>query len=130
MAGTKTDPEALITQLESMSVLELNALVKHLQERWDVQPMAMAGPMAGGGGAPAAEVVEEQATFDVTLTGFTTEKKIQVIKAIREVTNLGLKDAKDLVEGAPKLVKEGVSKEEAQSIKSKMEAAGGTVELK
>ena len=129
MAGTKTDPDALISQLEGMSVLELNALVKQLQERWDVQPMAMAAPAAVGGGAQAEEV-EEQATFDVTLTGFTTEKKIQVIKAIREVTNLGLKDAKDLVEGAPKLIKEGVSKEEAQSIKSKMEAAGGTVELK
>ena len=129
MAGTKTDPDALISQLEGMSVLELNALVKQLQERWDVQPMAMAAPTAVGGGAQAEEV-DEQATFDVTLTGFTTEKKIQVIKAIREVTNLGLKDAKDLVEGAPKLIKEGVSKEEAQSIKSKMEASGGTVELK
>ncbi len=129
MAGTKTDPEELIKSLEGMSVLELNALVKQLQERWDVQPMAMAAPMAGGG-AQAEEAVEEQATFDVTLTGFSPEKKIQVIKTIREVTNLGLKDAKDLVEAAPKLIKEGVSKEEAQSIKQKMEASGGTVELK
>ena len=132
MPKAKPNPEQLIEQLEAMTVLELNDLVKQLQDRWEVQPMALAAPVGGVLGAPTATEAEaeEQSIFDVILSGFASDKKIQVIKAVREVTNLGLKDAKDLVEGAPKSVKEGATKEEAQGMKEKLEAAGGTVELK
>ena len=122
--------EDVIKFIENMTVLELSELVKELEEKFGVSaaaPMGMAmGPMAGTAeAAPEAEKTE----FDVILTGF-GDKKIQVIKAVREVTNLGLKEAKDLVEGAPQTVKEGVPREEAESVKKKIEEAGGTAEVK
>ncbi len=128
------DTTQLIETLEKMTVLELNALVKQLEERWGVSaaaPVAM-GVMpaaAAGGAAAAAEPEEEKTEFDVILTDV-GPNKIQVIKAVRELTSLGLKEAKDLVEAAPKPVKEGVSKEEAQAAKAKLEEAGATVVLK
>jgi len=122
--------EKIIEAVKGMTVVELNELVKALQEEFGVTPMAAvaAGPAAPAAGEEAA--AEEQATFDVILTGFGDKKKIQVIKAVRELTELGLKEAKDLVEGAPKPVNEGVPKEEAEAAKQKLEEAGGTVELK
>ncbi len=127
------DNQQLIDQLEKMTVLELNALVKQLEERWGVSaaaPVALAGAPAGGGaGAAVAEPEEEQTEFDVILTEIGANK-IQVIKAVRELTSLGLKEAKDLVEAAPKAVKEGVSKDEAQAAKTKLEAAGAKADVK
>jgi large subunit ribosomal protein L7/L12 len=120
--------EQLITEIESMTVLELAGLVKALEERFGVSAAAMAAPAAGAG-APAA-AAEEQTEFNVELTEGGANK-LNVIKAIREVVaGLGLKEAKDLVDGAPKMVKEGVSKEEAGKIKEKLEAAGAKVTLK
>ncbi len=126
------DREQLISQLEQMTVLELNSLVKELEERWGVSaaaPVAMgaAAPAAGGGGAAVAE--EEKTEFDVILTEVGANK-IQVIKAVRELTSLGLKEAKDVVDGAPKAVKEGVAKEEAEAAKAKLEEAGAKAEVK
>lgn len=127
MSITKED---VIQFIENMTVLELSELVKELEEKFGVSaaaPMAVAAmPAAGGGDAAAAE---EKTEFDVVLTGF-GDKKIQVIKAVREITGLGLKEAKAEVEGAPKAIKEGVSKEEADDIAKKLEEAGGTVEIK
>jgi large subunit ribosomal protein L7/L12 len=127
------DSETLISQLENMTVLELNALVKQLEERWGVSaaaPVAMgAAPAAAGGGAAPAVEEEEQTEFDVILTDIGANK-IQVIKAVRELTSLGLKEAKDVVDGAPKPVKQGVSKEEAQAAKTKLEEAGAKAEVK
>jgi large subunit ribosomal protein L7/L12 len=114
-----------------MTVLELNGLVKDLEERWGVSAAApvaaAAGPAAGGGAAAAVE--EEQTEFSVVLTD-AGANKIQVIKAVRELTSLGLKEAKDVVDGAPKAVKEGVSKDEANAAKAKLEEAGAKVEIK
>jgi len=121
----KLTNEEFITAIEQMNVLELNELVKALQDKFGVSAMAMAAPVA----AAAAEAVEEKTQFDVILTGF-GEKKIQVIKAVREHTSLGLKEAKELVEGAPKAVKEGVTKEEAATVKKAIEDAGGTADVK
>jgi large subunit ribosomal protein L7/L12 len=122
--------EQLISQIDSMTVLELNGLVKALEEHYGVSAAAAAMPMAMAGGAAApAAVAEEKTEWTVTLTAI-GDKKINVIKAVREVTNLGLKEAKDLVEAAPAVVKEGVSKDEAESIKKKFTEAGATVELK
>jgi large subunit ribosomal protein L7/L12 len=127
------DNEQLIAALEKMTVLELNSLVKELEERWGVTaaaPVAMgAAPAGGAGGAAAAAPEEEQTEFDVVLTDVGANK-IQVIKAVRELTSLGLKEAKDLVEAAPKPVKEAVSKEEAQAAKAKLEEAGAKAEVK
>jgi large subunit ribosomal protein L7/L12 len=124
--------EELIQQIDSMTVLELNNLVKALESHYGVSAAAVAMPMAGGaaaaGGGEAA-AAEEQTEFTVTLTAF-GDKKINVIKAVREVTSLGLKEAKDLVEGAPAPVKEGVSKAEAETIKKKLEEAGATATIK
>ncbi|CAA9560191.1 MAG: LSU ribosomal protein L7p/L12p (P1/P2) [uncultured Thermomicrobiales bacterium] len=126
------DQEQLITQLEGMTVLELNTLVKSLEERWGVSaaaPVAMAGG-GGGGGAGAAVVEEEEQTeFDVVLTEIGANK-IQVIKAVRELTSLGLKEAKDLVDGAPKPVRQGITKEEAQAAKAKLEEVGAKADVK
>jgi len=126
------DTTALIESLEKLTVLEVNSLVKELEERWGVSaaaPVAMGvAPSAGGGGATAA-AEEEKTEFDVVLTE-TGANKIQVIKAVRELTSLGLKEAKDLVEAAPKAVKEGVSKEDAAAAKAKLEEAGAKVEVK
>ncbi len=124
------DKEQLISTLEGMTVLELNALVKELEERWGVSaaaPVAAAGPAAAGAAAAAPE--EEQTEFSVVLTD-AGANKIQVIKAVRELTSLGLKEAKDVVDGAPKAVKEGVSKDEANAAKAKLEEAGAKVEIK
>jgi large subunit ribosomal protein L7/L12 len=121
----------LIESLEKMTVLELNSLVKELEERWGVSaaaPVAVGGA-APAGGAAAAEPEEEKTEFDVVLTE-AGANKIQVIKAVRELTSLGLKEAKDLVEAAPKAVKEAVSKDEANAAKAKLEEAGAKVEIK
>jgi large subunit ribosomal protein L7/L12 len=119
-----------IQQIDSLTVLELNSLVKALEEHYGVSAAAAAAPVAAaGGGAAAAAPVEEKTEFDVVLKA-TGEKKINVIKAVREVTSLGLKEAKDLVESAPATVKEAVSKDEAEAIKKKFEEAGATVEIK
>ena len=124
---TKDD---VVKFIEGMTVLELSALVKELEEKFGVSAAApmMAAVAVGGGAAPAA-AAEEQTEFNAILTGFGAEK-IQVIKVVRAITNLGLKEAKDLVEGVPKPIKEGVSKDEAADIKKKIEAVGGTVEIK
>lgn len=121
----------LIDTVKNMTVLELNDFVKALQEEFGVSAMAMAAPvaMAGAPAAGAAEPVEEQTSFDVILTA-AGDKKINVIKVVRELTALGLKEAKDLVDSAPKPLKEGISKEEAEGMKSKLEAEGATVEIK
>ena len=120
--------EQFIEQIENMSVLDLANLVKELEDKFGVSAQAVAAPvMAAGGGAGEAE--EEQDAFDVMLITF-GDKKINVIKAVRQVTSLGLKEAKDLVDNLPKPVKEGVSKEEAEELKTKFEEAGAQVELK
>lgn len=123
--------EDFIKQVDEMTVLELNNLVKALEEHYGVSAAAAAIPMAAMPGAAGAgeAAAEEQTEFDVVLTAI-GDKKINVIKAVREVTSLGLKDAKDLVESAPATVKEAVSKDEAAEIKSKFEDAGAQVELK
>jgi large subunit ribosomal protein L7/L12 len=127
------DTEKLIESLEKLTVLELNGLVKSLEEKWGVSaaaPMAMGfAPGAGANGGSAAVAEEEKTEFDVVLTE-AGANKIQVIKAVRELTSLGLKEAKDLVEAAPKSVKEGVSKEDAAAAKAKLEDAGAKVEVK
>jgi large subunit ribosomal protein L7/L12 len=117
----------LIQEIEKMSVLELNALVKELEEKFGVS--AMAPVAAAGAGAAAADAGAVSDTVDVILTA-AGDKKIQVLKVVREITGLGLKEAKDLVEGAPKTVKEGVKKAEAEEMKKKIEAEGGKVEIK
>ena len=123
--------EDFVKQIESMSVLDLSNLVKALEERFGVSAAAAAMPMAvaGGGAAAAAAPAEAQTEFTVVLES-AGDKKINVIKAVREVTSLGLKEAKDLVEGAPQTVKEGVSKEEADKIKKAFEEAGAKVTVK
>jgi large subunit ribosomal protein L7/L12 len=123
--------EDFVKQIETMSVLDLSNLVKALEERFGVSAAAAAAPAAaaGGGAAVAAAPVEEQTEFAVVLQEV-GEKKINVIKAVREVTSLGLKEAKDLVEGAPQTVKEGVSKDEAAKIKKVFEDAGAKVTIK
>ena len=128
MAITKED---VITYIEGMTVLELSELVKELETRFGVSaaaPVAMAA-VAGGAAPAAAAAAEEKTEFDVVLTSFGAEK-IQVIKEVRAITGLGLKEAKDLVEGVPKPVKEGIAKAEADEIKKKLEAVGATVEIK
>ena len=125
------DTNTLIEQLESMTVLQINELVKTLEERWGVSaaaPVAVGGGTAAAGGG-AATVEEEKTEFDVVLTDIGANK-IQVIKAVRELTSLGLKEAKDLVEGAPKNVREGVTKEEAEAAKTKLQDAGAKAEVK
>lgn len=122
--------QKLVEQIESLSVLELSQLVKILEEKFGVSaqaPMMMAA--MPGQAAGAGEAAEEKTTFDVELTE-SGAQKIAVIKVLREVTTLGLKEAKDLVDGAPKMVKEGVNKEEAETIKKKIEEAGGKVVVK
>jgi len=126
MAATK---EEILEAIASMTVMEVSELVKAMEEKFGVSaaaPVAMAAPMAGA--APAA-AVEEQTEFNVVLKAFDESKKIAVIKEVRAVTGLGLKEAKDLVEGAPKSLKEGISKEDATKIKDQVTAAGGTVEI-
>ena len=117
---------ALVEEVKTLTVLELNDLVKALEEEFGVSAAAMAAPAAGGA-APAAE---EKTEFDVVLTGFDAAAKIKVIKVVREITGLGLAEAKAVVEGTPKTLKEGLGKEEAEEMKKKVEEAGGKVELK
>ena len=121
------DKDAFLTALDGMTVLELNELVKAIEEKFGVSAAAMAAPAAGGGGAAAA--VEEQTEFNVMLLE-AGANKVSVIKAVREITGLGLKEAKDVVDGAPKAVKEGLSKADAESAKKKLEDAGAKAELK
>ncbi len=122
------DKDAFLTSLDSMTVMELNDLVKAIEEKFGVSAAAMAAPAAGGGGAAAA-VAEEKTEFNVVLVEAGAQK-VSVIKAVREITGLGLKEAKDLVDGAPKNVKEAVSKADAEAAKKKLEEAGAKVELK
>ena len=120
---------AIVEEIKSLTILELNELVKAVEEDFGVSaaaPVAVAGVAAG---AAAAAPVEEKTEFDVILTGF-GDKKLGVIKVIREITGLGLKEAKDMVEGCPKTVKEGISKEDAEKIKAQLTEAGATVEIK
>jgi large subunit ribosomal protein L7/L12 len=127
------DIQKIAEEISHLSLLEARDLVKVLEEKFGIkaaQPMAVAAmPVSGGGAGAEAAPPEEKVEFDVILTGF-GDKKIQVIKVVRELTSLGLKEAKDLVEGVPKPVKEGVSKEDAATMKKKIEEAGGTVEVK
>jgi len=130
MSGNGKD--ALIEQIASMSVLELSELVKALEEKFGVSasaPMAVVSTAAGTGAASAAAADEEKTEFNVVLVS-PGASKIPVIKVVREITGLGLKEAKDLVEGSPKPVKEGIPKEQAEEIKKKLTEAGATVELK
>jgi large subunit ribosomal protein L7/L12 len=132
MAKANVSKEEVIKYIEEMTVLELAELIKELEGRFGVTaaPMAVGlAPIAVPGAGAATAVEEEKAEFDVVLTGF-GDKKIQVIKAVREVTNLGLKEAKDLVEGVPQTVKEKIAKEEAEKIKQKLQESGGTAEIK
>lgn len=117
--------EEIIQAIKDMSVLELNELVKSCEEEFGV---SAAAPVAAAGGAPAA-AAEEKTEFDVILASVGSEK-IKVIKAVREITGLGLKEAKEVVDGAPKAIKEGVSKEEAEEIKTKLSEVGATIEVK
>ncbi len=121
------DKDAFLTALDSMTVLELNELVKAIEEKFGVSAAAMSAPAAGGGAVAA--VVEEQTEFNVMLME-AGANKVSAIKAVREITGLGLKEAKDLVEAAPKAVKEGLSKADAEAAKKKLEDAGAKVELK
>jgi large subunit ribosomal protein L7/L12 len=123
------DKDAFLTALDSMTVLELNDLVKAIEAKFGVSAAAMAAPTAGGGGAAAPEV-EEKTEFNVMLVEVDPSKKVAAIKAVREITGLGLKEAKDLVEAAPKAVKEGMPKADAEAAKKKLEEAGAKVELK
>jgi large subunit ribosomal protein L7/L12 len=121
--------EQLIDHLSKMTVMDLVALTKALEDTWGVKAAPVAVAAAGGGAAAAAAPVEEKTEFNVELTTV-GEKKIQVIKVVREITGLGLKEAKDLVDGAPRMVKEGVPKADADEMKKKIEAEGATVTIK
>ena len=118
---------AMVEEVKTLTVLELSEFVKALEEEFGVSAAAMAAPAAGGG---AAEAAAEKTEFDVVLAGFDAAAKIKVIKVVREITGLGLAEAKAAVEGAPKTLKEAVSKDEAEELKKKLEEAGGKVELK
>ena len=118
----------IVEEIKTLTILELADLVKAVEEEFGVSAAAPVGVVAVAGAA-AAPAAEEKTEFDVVLTGF-GDKKLNVIKAVREITGLGLKEAKDLVEGCPKAVKEGVSKEDAEKVKADLEAAGATVEIK
>lgn len=123
------DKDAFLTALDSMTVLELNDLVKAIEEKFGVSAASMAAPAAGGAAGGAAAAVEEKTEFNVVLTDAGAQK-VGVIKAVREITGLGLKEAKDLVDGAPKNVKEGISKADAEAAVKKLVEAGAKAELK
>lgn len=132
MALAPEKMEEIVSTLSALTILEVADLVKKLEEKWGVSaaaPMMVAGAAAAPGSAAAPVAAPEKEDFDVVLTS-SGDKKIQVIKVVRELTGLGLKEAKDLVDGAPKTVKEAVPKAEAESIKQKLEEAGGTIELR
>ena len=122
--------EEFVSYIENMTVLELSKLVKTLEERLGVSAAAPVAVAAAAPAAAAAAPAEEKTEFDVILAGFEDSKKIAVIKEIRGITNLGLKEAKDLVEGAPKTIKEAVAKDEAEKIKATLEGAGAKIEIK
>jgi large subunit ribosomal protein L7/L12 len=123
------DKDAFLTALDSMSVMELNDLVKAIEEKFGVSAASMAAPAAGGAGGGAAAAVEEKTEFNVVLLE-AGANKVSVIKAVREITGLGLKEAKDLVDGAPKNVKEGIAKADADAAVKKLVEAGAKAELK
>jgi large subunit ribosomal protein L7/L12 len=123
------DKDAFLSALDSMTVLELNDLVKAIEEKFGVSAASMAAPAAGGAGGGAAAAAEEKTEFNVVLTDAGAQK-VGVIKAVREITGLGLKEAKDLVDGAPKNVKEGVSKADGEAAVKKLVEAGAKAELK
>ncbi len=123
------DKDAFLSAMDSMSVMELNDLVKAIEEKFGVSAAVAAGPAAGGAGGAAAAVVEEKTEFNVMLLE-AGANKVSVIKAVRELTGLGLKEAKDLVDGAPKPVKEGIPKKDAEDIKKQLEEAGAKAEIK
>jgi len=132
-SGGEMNTEELIKSIEDMSVLQLSQFIKALEEKFGVSAAAAMPVAVAGGGAPAAgeaKKEEEKTQFDAILTAYPADKKINIIKVVREVTNLGLKEAKDLVEGAPKPLKEAISKDEAEAIKKKFAEAGATVEIK
>lgn len=123
------DKDAFLAALDSMTVLELNDLVKAIEEKFGVSAASMAAPAAGGAAGGGAAAAEEKTEFTVVLAD-AGANKVSVIKAVREITGLGLKEAKDLVDGAPKPVKEGIAKADAEAAKKKLEEAGAKVELK
>ncbi len=123
------DKDAFLTALDSMTVMELNDLVKAIEEKFGVSAAAMAAPAAGGGAGGGAAAAEEKTEFNVVLTD-AGANKVSVIKAVREITGLGLKEAKDLVDGAPKVVKEGMPKADAEAAAKKLVEAGAKAELK
>ena len=123
------DKDAFLTALDSMSVLELNELVKAIEEKFGVSAAAMAAPAAGGAAAGGGAAAEEKTDFDLVLADAGAQK-VGVIKVVREITGLGLKEAKDLVDGAPKTLKEGMPKADAEAAKKKLEEAGAKAELK
>ena len=123
------DKDAFLTALDSMTVMELNDLVKAIEEKFGVSAAAMAAPAAAGGAGGGAAAAEEKTEFTVVLAD-AGANKVSVIKAVREITGLGLKEAKDLVDGAPKVLKEGMPKADAEAAKKKLEEAGAKVELK
>jgi large subunit ribosomal protein L7/L12 len=123
------DKDAFLTALDSMTVMELNDLVKAIEEKFGVSAAAMAAPAAGGGGGAGAPAAEEKTEFNLVLAE-AGANKVSVIKAVREITGLGLKEAKDVVDGAPKVVKEAMAKADAEAAKKKLEEAGAKVELK
>ena len=123
------DKDAFLTALDSMTVMELNDLVKAIEEKFGVSAAAMAAPAAGGAGAGGAPAAEEKTEFNLVLAE-AGANKVSVIKAVREITGLGLKEAKDVVDGAPKVVKEAMPKADAEAAKKKLEEAGAKVELK
>ena len=123
------DKDTFLSAMDSMSVMELNDLVKAIEEKFGVSAAAMAAPAAGGAGGAAAAPVEEKTEFNVMLLE-AGANKVSVIKAVREITGLGLKEAKDLVDGAPKAVKEGIAKADAEAAKKKLEEAGAKAEIK
>ncbi|MGC9562370.1 MAG: 50S ribosomal protein L7/L12 [Brachymonas sp.] len=123
------DKDAFLTALDSMSVMELNELVKAIEEKFGVSAAAMAAPAAGGAAGGAAAAAEEKTEFDLVLTEAGAQK-VGVIKVVREITGLGLKEAKDMVDGAPKTIKEAMPKADAEAAKKKLEDAGAKAELK
>ncbi len=123
------DKDAFLTAVDNMSVLELNELVKAIEEKFGVSAAAMAAPAAGGGAAAGGAAAAEQTEFTVTLKS-AGDQKVNVIKVVRAITGLGLKEAKDMVDGAPKVVKEGVSKADADAIAKQLTEAGATAEIK
>jgi large subunit ribosomal protein L7/L12 len=129
MANATMSKDEILDAIGNMSVFELSELIEAFKTKFNVTIAAAAAPAAGGGGAAAAPAVEEKTEFDVVLKD-AGGKKIQVIKVVRELTGLGLKEAKDLVDGAPQTVKGGVSKDEAAAVKAKLEEQGATVEVK